>query len=175
MERVLFSEEQRFTQWWLWLIMTVTLLAIVIPIGISIQSEWLSGKPFNQQPDSVQEATISGVISLLIMGIIFFLIFGSKLKTKITNEGMYVSYPPIRRKWKQILPDEIDHYEIRTYRAKREYGGYGVRRRRRNGQAYIISGNIGLQLYFKNGKRLLVGTQKKQAIELAMKKMMQLQ
>jgi len=64
---------------------------------------------------------------------------------------------------------------MRTFRAKREYGGYGIKWRRRSGRALIISGNTGLQLYFKNGKKLLIGTQQKQGIEYAMKKFMQIE
>jgi len=59
-----------------------------------------------------------------------------------------------------------------TIPAKREYVDQGMKRRVRSGMSNTVSGNIGLQLYFKNGNKLLVGTQKKQAIEYAMEKMM---
>jgi len=35
-----------------------------------------------------------------------------------------------------------------------------------------MSGNIGLQLYFKDGKRLLIGTKRPDAIKRAMDKLM---
>ena len=38
-----------------------------------------------------------------------------------------------------------------------------------------VSGKIGLQLYLKNGAKLLIGTQKKQAIEYAMEKLMNIE
>ena len=96
----------------------------------------------------------------------------SKLKKKIRNDGLYVAFPPLRKKWKLISANEIERFELRTYLAIKEYGGYGIKKRRKYGQAYTVSGNVGLQLYFKNGKKLLIGTQKKQAIEYAMNKLM---
>ncbi len=174
MEKIFFSEEQRFTQWWVWAIMTAALLAMIVPIAISVQQEWIAGLSYSEQPESVTETVIAGLVSFFVMVGIFTLVFASRLKTKITSRGLFVAYPPIYRKWRQLAPEAIDHYELRKYKAKREYGGYGVRRRRRSGQAYIVSGNIGLQLHLKNGKKLLIGTQKKQAVESAMKKMMEL-
>lgn len=143
--------------------MTAALLAMIVPIAISVQQEWIAGLSYREQPESVTETVIAGLVSFFVMVGIFILVFASRLKTKITSQG-----------WRQVAPEAIDHYELRKYKAKREYGGYGVRRRRRSGQAYIVSGNIGLQLYLKNGRKLLIGTQKKQAVESAMKKMMEL-
>ena len=39
-----------------------------------------------------------------------------------------------------------------------QYGGWGIRGFKSN-RAYNVSGKIGLQLEFKNGDKLLVGTQ----------------
>lgn len=59
-------------------------------------------------------------------------------------------------------------YEIRKYNAIRDYGGWGVKRKLRWGRAYNVSGNIGLQIYLNNGKKVLFGTQKPQAMIYAM-------
>lgn len=174
MEKVLFTEEQRYTQWWLYIIMLASLLSVLVPFSIGIYQQVVLDEPFGDKPISTGGLAVTGVFSVLIMALTVLIIFKSKLKTKVTNEALWVSFPPLMRKWKQIVPEEIERYEIRTYRAKREYGGYGLRKgRRRHGAAYTISGNIGVQLYFKNGKKLLIGTQKKQAFEYAMRKLME--
>ena len=174
MEKVLFSEEQRYNQWWMWLIMASTALSVVIPFSVGIYSQLVLNKPFGDQPMSNDGLVATGISSVFILAVVYLMMIKSRLKTKITREGLFIAFPPLLRKWKQIVPEEIKHYEIRTYRAKREYGGRGMRRgRRKYGAAYSISGNIGLQLYFKNGKKLLIGTQKKQALEYAMKKLME--
>jgi hypothetical protein len=49
--------------------------------------------------------------------------------------------------------------EVITYRPIIDYGGWGVRFGRK-GMAYNVSGNIGLLISRKNGKTILIGTQK---------------
>jgi hypothetical protein len=54
---------------------------------------------------------------------------------------------------------------VRKYNAIAEYGGWGWRLGLfGKGTAYNISGNEGLQLEFINGKKLLIGTQKLEAL-----------
>lgn len=166
MEKVLFHEEQRFKQWWLWLIIVSTLLAVIIPLVNAITEE-------QAQINSSDTARLIlyGVLAVLFLVAVLIVLLFIKLKTKITANGIYIAYLPFVRKWKKFPAQEIKEYEIRKYRAMLEYGGYGMKKRRKVGQAYSISGNIGLQLYLKNGKKLLIGTQKKQAIEYAMAKL----
>jgi hypothetical protein len=173
MEKILFSEEQRRNQWWLWLIMLLSLCAGTLPFIYGIYSQEVLNEPFGDEPISTGGLIATGSFSLFIIGFAMFMVFGSKLKTKVTTEALWISFPPIIRKWKKINPEEIEKYEIRTYRAKREYGGHGMKRRLRHGMSYTMSGNTGLQIYFKNGKKLLIGTQKKQAFEFAMNKLME--
>ncbi|WP_346863236.1 hypothetical protein [uncultured Draconibacterium sp.] len=168
MEKVLFKEEQRFTQWWLWLILGSTLLAIIFPLVNELLTQSL-----DTSPEGVLRLVLIGVMSLLFIVAVLIVLLLTRLKTKIRNNEILVAYPPFKRKWLKITADEIERFEIRKYRAIREYGGYGFRSKRRIGQAYIISGNFGLQLYLKNGKKLLIGTQKKQALEYAMDKIME--
>ena len=167
MEKLLFKEEQRYTQWWLWLILVSSLFALVIPIGSQ-----LSAQSWAASSEEFLRLILYGSVGVLFLVAVLIVLVLSRLKTKITSDGITITYLPLRRKPYHIKVAEIERYEIRKYKAKREYGGYGFRRRRKTGQAYIISGNIGLQLYFKNGKKLLIGTQRKQAIEFAMNKIM---
>ncbi|MCY1719180.1 hypothetical protein OU798_02435 [Prolixibacteraceae bacterium Z1-6] len=167
MEKVLFKEEQRFTQWWLWLILGAALLAIVIPLANE-----LSAQSWDTSSEDFSRLILYGSLAVLFIVTVLIVMVLSRLKTKITYDGIFITFPPLKRKTYRIKVQEIERFEIRKYRAKREYGGYGFRNRRKSGQAYTISGNMGLQLYFKNGKKLLIGTQKKQAIEFAMCKIM---
>ncbi|NOR76308.1 MAG: hypothetical protein GQ525_14275 [Draconibacterium sp.] len=175
MGRILFKEEQRFTQWWLRLILVGSLFAVLAPFSYGIYLQEVLDVPFGDNPMSTEGLLVTGISSLLIVGLIFGIIIRSKLKTKITSDSVLVMYPPFIRKWKSFVPEEIEKFEVRTYKAIREYGGYGIKRRHKHGQSYTISGNVGLQLYLKNGKKLLIGTQKKQAMEYAMGKLMNIE
>jgi hypothetical protein len=56
--------------------------------------------------------------------------------------------------------NEVQQCYIREYSPIFEYGGWGWRYSFSNGRAYNVSGKIGLQIVLKNGKRILIGTQK---------------
>ncbi len=166
MKKVLFKEEQRFRQWWLWLILGSALLAIVIPLvnELSVQS-------WETSSSNSSRLILYGVLGVLVMITIMVIMLFVRLKTKITYDGIYVAYTPFVRKWKKISKDELTGYELRKYRANFEFGGHGMRKRGKMGQAFTISGDIGLQLYLKDGKKLLIGTQKRQAIKHAMERL----
>ena len=55
----------------------------------------------------------------------------------------------------------------RTYRPVRDYGGWGIRWGR-DGKAYIIVGNEGLQLLLGDGEKILIGSQRPQELEAAL-------
>ena len=152
------------------MILSSALLAIVIPIAneLSAQSWDISSEEFAR-------LILYGSVSVLFIVAALIVLLLSRLKTRITYDGIFITFPPLKRKSYRIKAQEIERYEIRTYRAKREFGGHGMKRRRKYGMSYTVSGNIGLQLYFKNGKKLLIGTQKKQAIEYAMDKLMNME
>ena len=171
MEKLLYKEEQRFNQRWLWILMIVSVSASAIPFirGIYFLS---AENPPGDNPMSTEGLIVTGV-TLLAMIFIFVMLFRAKLTTKITVDKLSVCFPPLIRKWREIDPAEIERYELRQYHPKREYGGRGIKRRLRKGSAWTVSGRIGLQLYFKNGKKFLIGTQKQQALEHAMRKLME--
>ena len=173
MEKILFSEEQRRNQWWLWLIMLLAACAATVHFIYGIYLQEVLNEPFGNEPISTAGLIASGSFSLIVFGFVFMMVFGSKLKTKVTTEALWISYLPLFRKWKKIARENIEKYEIRTYRSIKEFGGYGMKRRRRNGMSYTMYGNTGLQISFKNGKKLLIGTQKKHAFEFAMAKLME--
>ncbi len=62
--------------------------------------------------------------------------------------------------------EDISKAYIREYKPVAEYGGWGVRGFfSSSGRAYNVSGNVGLQVELKNGKKILIGTQKQETIE----------
>lgn len=145
-EHFLFEEKQRFTQWWLWLILVPIILLSVF---------W------------DYETTFKDPVSILIAFIPLILLVGLlllfRLKTKITETGINLSFIPfIINKW--ILWEDITAAYVRVYKPIREYGGWGLRFGLK-GTAYNVKGNNGLQLILKNGKKILIGTQKPNDIQ----------
>lgn len=171
MKKLLFKEEQEFDKRLLSVLTILSVSAAAIPFIRGIYFLSVENPP-DDNPMNTGGLIISGVM-VLVMAFIFTMLFRAKLKTKITADKLSVSFPPLKRKWRDIYPGEIKKYELRKYHPKREYGGRGIKRRLRKGSAWTVSGRIGLQLYMKDGKRFLIGTQKKQAMEHAMQKLME--
>ena len=68
---------------------------------------------------------------------------------------------------REIPLADITHFEARTYRPIREYGGWGVRRGA-GGMAYNVSGNRGVEFRLADGKSLLIGSQRPEELALAL-------
>ena len=147
---VLFHEKQRFTQWWVWALLigvnAVTIYGIIQQIVFKI--------PYgnNPSPDAVLL-----LVSLIPMGIAV-LIYTLCLETQLTDESITIKFYPLVRS-KTIQLKELQKVYVRQYAPLREFGGWGYRVSL-NGTAYNVRGNQGLQLELKNGKKILIGTQK---------------
>lgn len=154
MNKPLFQETQRFTQWWLWLLLVVVSISIFRPISEAIS---------NDQP--LDAGQWVGVIILAVVILFMFII---RLDTRIDERGIYVKFFPVIPKFKFYPWEEISTAVVRKYSPLMEYGGWGIRFGR-NGKAYNIKGNKGLQLKFKSGNALLIGTQKAEELQKVLK------
>jgi len=90
------------------------------------------------------------------------LIFFFKLTTRIDEKGIHYQFFPFHFKFKLISWNEISKVFVRTYDPIGEYGGWGLKGgwSKSKGKAINVSGDIGIQLELKTGKKLLIGTQK---------------
>jgi hypothetical protein len=146
---LLFSEKQRFNQWWLWaFLIGINLLFVYVALF---------------QPNII--LTLSFVFTLILT--LLFLIF--RLETHISEEKIYVRLYPLQLKYKEYKWSEISKCSIRQYSPIGEYGGWGLRGFGKN-KAINISGNLGLQLDFINNKKLLIGTNKTKELTEALEK-----
>lgn len=165
MTREYYKEEQRFNQWWIWLI--VTGLA-GLWIWQMVQQLFM-GIPFgnNPAPDIV-------VILIGIFPIGAFLLFRfMTLVTIIDSDGVHYRFKPFQKKFKLIKPEDILRYEVKKYSPIMDYGGWGIRYgSSANGTAYNVSGNQGVFFELKNKKRFLLGTQNPDSIQYAMEKLL---
>lgn len=172
MDKILFAETQRFSRGWSWFFLMIAVFAVLLPFGYGIYSQEILKVPFGDNPMSTTGLIVFGSVLLIVMVLVLFYFIRSRMETKITKSGVEVLFPPLLNKAKKITADEIQKFEVRNYNAIWEFGGYGIKSRFQKGLAYIVSGNVGLQLYLKNGKKILIGTQQKQSVVFALEKMM---
>ena len=163
---LIFSEEQKFSYWLRWLIALSMALAVSLSI-FSLTNTFSDGSSSDIWP-----IITVGICLPITIGILFLL---SKLETEVRSDGLYIRYFPIHINFKRFATSDLSKCYAREYDAGFEYGGWGIKYglRLRIGKAYSVSGNKGVQLVFKNGKRLLIGSQRAEELEEAIRSIME--
>lgn len=144
MEENIFYEEQKFDQKWLRILIFVSFVAFIL-LFFFVKNGYIIG----------------GLIGIPIVVLILLL----KLKTIITAEGITVRFFPLYVFDKTLPWSSIASLHVRKYRPLTEYGGWGVRFSQKYGLAFTTKGRNGLQIELKNGKKLLIGTQKSEKLK----------
>jgi hypothetical protein len=155
------TEKQLFRQWWILLI----LWGVVGIVLFGLLSQLITGEPWGDKPLSNTGLFI--IFVSLTLFVLFFMNMG--LQTRIDDQGVHFKFVPFSRRFTTYLWSDIAHCEIREYSPIKEFGGWGIRYGR-NGMAYNVSGNQGLDITLKNGKRVLIGTKKNIEIQIFLSK-----
>ncbi|MEO6893476.1 MAG: DUF6141 family protein [Ginsengibacter sp.] len=155
---ILFSETQRFKQWWLWII----LIAINALMLFGVYTQVINGQQFGDKPAGNSELLTGCAISILIT----VFVISIRLDTLVKEDGIYVRFFPLQLSYRFFPWNTLTECYVRKYNPIAEYGGWGWRLGLfGKGTAYNISGNEGLQLQFTNDKKLLIGTQKSEELQ----------
>jgi len=125
MEKILFSEQQRFRQAWLWLLLVGVSAASLIPLWYAVYIQEPSPGTGTAATDTTT-VLITALLTTLLMGLIIWLFGSARLMTEIRKDGIYFMYPPFIRKWRTIKREEIVRYEVPKYNPLIEYGGWGM-------------------------------------------------
>jgi hypothetical protein len=153
----IFKEQQRFTQTWLIILLA---MSIIVPIGIMIQE---------YAKENTKMTTNEFVLTLVGILVSVLFIFFFKLTTRIDEKGIHYQFFPFHFSLRRISWSEINSVNVRNYDPIGEYGGWclkgGSLWNKAKGKAINISGDIGIQLTLKNGKKLLIGTQKESEVK----------
>jgi len=135
-------------QWWLRLVLLVgpTIVALVMmtqvsSIGLDLTKgeDWLI------------------ILSCVIPFIVTVFLWRMSLRTEIEESEIRLRFWPIARQ--VIKVSDIQDVSVVTYNPLRDYGGWGVRWSSK-GKAWNAKGNQGVKLSLKNGKVILIGSQK---------------
>jgi hypothetical protein len=152
-----FKEEQKFTQWWLWL--------ILIGIGTlplyGIYSQFILGEKMGTNPMSDVGLLLFSVFVFCFL-LLFYLM---RLKTEIDQDEIRMNFFPFVKKriqWNQIKKADVVNYGF--------VGGWGIRLWTSYGTVYNTKGDRGLAIELLDGKKLLIGTQKEAALKAVLEK-----
>ena len=150
------KEEQKCTQWWLWLI----LIGIgVLPI-FGIYKQLILKEKFGDKPMSDVGLIVFCIFTFCLIVIFWFM----QLKTKIDQNEIRINFFPFFKK--RIMWKDIKSAKIVTY----GFVGYGIRFGSEYGTVYNTRGNKGLAIELKSGKKIMIGTQKETEMNEILKK-----
>jgi hypothetical protein len=154
--RLLLLEVQRFSQWWLWLLLA----------GISGFQAWILvqqlilKRPFGNHPAS-DTATLA---ICLATGLgLPLLLLSCRLVTAVQSDALYVRYFPFHLRPVRIAYQQIKSCAAVRYRPLADYGGWGIRFGK-PGKAYNVTGDLGVAIVFTSGEQLLIGSRRPEAV-----------
>jgi hypothetical protein len=133
----LYHEEQRFRQWWVWLLV----VAVAAIQWWALVQQIILGQPLGDNPLPDWAAWVLWV----------------------TADQVVIRYRPLTRR--SISLADIQQATARTYKPIAEYGGWGLKGWSSRNIAYNVSGHQGVQLVLRDGRRVMLGSQR--AEELA--------
>ncbi len=156
MTKVRFEERQHFRQRWMWLV-----------IGLLVMLGWwgfvqqiLLGVPFGTNPGP---DWLVWLIWLLVgIGLPVLLVW-AHLRLTVTDQEITIDYRPFSRR--RIPLSDVMGASARDYDVLREYGGWGIKGWSRDKRAYNVSGNRGVEVFLRDGRSVMLGSQR--ADELA--------
>jgi len=157
--KLYFKETQTFIHEWMPLFLLMFICTCIFLYGVIKQV--IFGLPFGIKPAGNTALVVClGLCLLLTLPFVFI-----RLETRIKEDGIYVKFFPFHLSYKKYVWSEISKSYVKKYDPMNfGIGGYlGVTRYR-----YVVSGNMGLQLEFLSGRRLLIGTNKPEALTEAL-------
>ena len=104
-------------------------------------------------------------IFLMILGLSLFFM-SLEIRTRIDESGIRVMFFPFHWFYKKHSWEDIEKCYARTSSPILEFGGWGLRFSFSGyGKAYTLYGSEGVQIDFKNGKKLFIGSRKAKEIQ----------
>ena len=164
---LIYSEQQKFSlllRWFVYISMALAALLSIMSV-----SQTASG----QASPNILEILIGILVGVGVPIAVAALFVSMRFETKVRSDGLYVRYYPFHIHFRKFSADDLSECYARQYKPIREYGGWGIRCSFRNGKAYNVSGNKGVQLVLSSGKKLLIGSQKADELETAIRSIME--
>ena len=163
MKDILYYEEQRFRQPWIWAVALPSLFLPMVLFWHRMYLVFILGENafrIRMSPAELMVVTLGiTLLCLTALAILFYF----KMQTFVNPEKVIVKMFPFGNL--RLPMADIDQAFFRAYSPVREYGGWGVRNTLSGDKAYNVYGKEGVQLVLRDGKRILLGSQR--ANELA--------
>ena len=162
-----FFESQRFRQTWVWVLLIAVMLPILALFGYGLYQQVALGRPYGDEPLSNGALITIIAANVIVLGAAVALMWFARLDVAVRDRELVIRFVPFHLRPRRIALDEIAEAQARRYRPIMEYGGWGIRYGFK-GMAYNVSGDEGVQLVLRNGRRILIGSQRSGELERAL-------
>jgi hypothetical protein len=161
-KEILFTEVQKFRQWWLWLILILASLPL---LGILVY-QVVTGQPVGDKPapNSVLALLVIFISAPMLLGFFFI-----KLFTIIDQDTIYYGFGVSTSNLNAIHLADITSMDVVPYKSN----GLGMRLSNEFGTIYNTSGGMGLFITNNKGSKMVIGTKKPEELKAAISKMKQ--
>lgn len=157
-DSIIFREEQRFKQWWLWLLV----YGIAALMWWAFFQQIIRGRSWGTNPAPNWLVWLMGPVFGLGLPALFHTM---TLVVEVRPDRVDIRYRPFVNR--SIAMTDIDHLVARAYKPIQEYGGWGIRGWSGQRMAYNVSGNQGVELTLRDGRSVMIGSQQADALALA--------
>jgi hypothetical protein len=160
---VVFREEQNFA-WWIYAVLGVmAIFAWVAPA-------WAHPGAGNPGAGKGWEIPIGLAVGLTLPTVLILGVLRMTTEVTPTDVRVWFGWIPTYR---HLVPlGNIERLEVVCFRPIADYGFWGVRSGRDGECALIARGNSGVRLYLSDGSRLSIGSQRPEALAVALEKAM---
>jgi len=155
-----FREVQRFGAWWLW--------ALVVACAVGAWWVFLAQVVFELPTGSEPAPEWLLWALVVLLGVGLPVLFGlARLVVDVHPDRVEVRFRPFTHR--SVPATDIVAAEARTYRPVAEYGGWGIKGWSKRKVAYNVKGDRGVELQLKNGNSLMLGSQRAEDLEAAIR------
>jgi hypothetical protein len=155
----LFHEAQFFRMWMFW----VPIAIVTVVVWWQFIEQIVRDNPQGSQPIPDWAAWVLAIVFGIGFPVFAFVV---RLMTELVPGDLTVRVFPFKAT--HIPLADVLEAEVREYAAQREFGGWGVRTGR-SGKAYSAYGIEGVQLWLKDDKRILIGSQRSKDLLAALR------
>ena len=155
-----YREQQRIKVWWVW-------LAVFVPavvMGSIFVEQIVHGRPHGEHPGP---DWLVWLLSIFLCVGVPALLLVLELTITVDDAGVHIRYFPFVRR--TIPFADIRACRARKYRPIREFGGWGIRSGLGKKSAYNASGTWGVELYLNDGRSIMLGSQRHEALAAALR------
>jgi hypothetical protein len=125
------------------------------------------GQPWGDHPLPDAALLLVGLaVTVFCIGLVVLFAF-ARLITEVQSDGLYIRFIPFHPRFLRFSRETLLHWEAVKYNPLLDYGGWGIRYGLK-GRAYNVRGNKGVQLELRDGKRVMIGSQRAEELARAL-------